>query len=166
MAEYERTVPFKNWTTEDFQGRFGIAVQSPTNSGDQNHSAELILDEPSIFKVGATYAVPQSVAIHFARQLAIRELHKLGTTRGDMLMQNDVDEYMARCFEGKLNESPLTKGYARLDETEETPEVLTAKPETAPSVEDEDGEHDREDIKATPVFKKGPGRPRKDEQYT
>ena len=173
--EYERTIPFKNWTTEDFKGIFGAAVPSPMNTVTENHTAELILSDPYLFKAGGTYSVPTSQAMHFAKQLAVRELHKLGTDRAAMLTDLDVKEYMDKCFPVKPQEGQNLNSFERIDKVEDA-EAKPAKEvaDANKTVNDEQNEveDDEEDNAAdeknnagAPVFKKTVGRPRKDAQY-
>jgi hypothetical protein len=173
--EYEKSIPFKNWSNEDFQGLFGAALPSPESTVTENHSAELILDNPYLFKAGGTYSVPQSQALHFAKQLAVRELHKLGTDRGAMLSDIDMREYMGRCFPVKPSENSKTNTFEQLDapssdaSAEDAGDESDNKTETDVQNQKEDDEDDNADDEknnaGAPVFKRTIGRPRKDAAY-
>lgn len=175
MQEYEKAVPFKNWSDEDFQGIYAAAQQSPMSNATENHSAELMLSEPYLFKAGGTYSVPMSQALHFAKQLAVRELHKLGTDRAAMLSDIDVKANMDKCFPVKPKEGANPNSFERIDVIEDAEAKPTVGIENAnKTVEDEQKEEsDDEDDNAddeknnagAPVFKKPIGRPRKDAQY-
>ena len=174
MAEYEKSIPFKNWSDEDFEGRFGMAIVSPETTPAENHSAELILDNPYLFKAGGTYSVPQSQALHFAKQLAIRELHKKGTDRAAMLSEIEVNENIAKAFPVKPTESSKTNEFERIDEVKDVeataaPIVSENKTEKDAQNEEDDSDDSVEDAKnnaGAPVFKRPVGRPKaKDAQY-
>lgn len=175
MAEYEKSIPFKNWSNEDFKGIFGAALVSPPTTPEENHSAELILDNPYLFKSGGTYNVPQSQALHFAKQLAVRELHKLGTDRAAMLTDADMKEYIGKCFPIKPSTESMTNTFERIDEVKDVeaqPAILTSenKTENDAQIESDDDEDDTaDDFKnnaGAPVFKRPVGRPRtKDAAY-
>ena len=172
--EYEKSIPFKNWSDEDFQGLFGAALVSPESTVTENHSAELLLDNPYLFKAGGTYGVPQSQALHFAKQLAVRELHKLGTDRAAMLTDVDMKEYVGKCFPVKPTESAMSNSFERLDAPQDV--VATASTEKTDNKTDTETQNEKEDDSddsadddknnaGAPVFKKPLGRPRKDAQY-
>jgi len=172
--EYEKSIPFKNWSDEDFQGLFGAALVSPESTVTENHSAELLLDNPYLFKAGGTYSVPQSQALHFAKQLAVRELHKLGTDRAAMLTDIDMKEYVGKCFPVKPTESAMSNSFERLDAPQDV--VATASTEKTDNKTDTETQNEKEDDSddsadddknnaGAPVFKKPLGRPRKDAQY-
>jgi hypothetical protein len=172
--EYEKSIPFKNWSDEDFQGLFGAALVSPESTVTENHSAELLLDNPYLFKAGGTYSVPQSQALHFAKQLAVRELHKLGTDRAAMLTDVDMKEYVGKCFPVKPTESAMSNSFERLDAPQDV--VATASTEKTDNKTDTETQNEKEDDSddsadddknnaGAPVFKKPLGRPRKDAQY-
>lgn len=164
--EYEKAIPFKNWSLTDFTGRFGSVDYT--------------------FKAGGTYSVPQSQATHFSKQLAVRELHEHGyrkpgvdiggdRVRGEMLSDLDVKEYADKCFPSiKPNAAESSVGsFDRLDEVKDTEakEAVGVKSEPAPTEEDEDEEEantsDEKNNAGAPTFKRGPGRPRtKDAEYT
>lgn len=177
MAEYEKSIPFKNWSAEDFQGIFGAAIVSPPTTPVENHSAELLLDNPYLFKAGGTYNVPQSQALHFAKQLAVRELHKIGTAKAEMLSDPDVKEYMAKCFPIKPSDSAMTNSFERIDEVkdvEASPAVPTSENKTENdkqseiTEDDDDDTSDEKNNAGAPVFKRPVGRPAKttkDTQY-
>lgn len=149
--EFEKSVSFKNWSGEKFEGIFG---------GDHYK-----------FEAGGSYNVPQSLANHFAKQLAVRELHALGTTKGEMLSDIDVNEYIARCFPNKPTTPTEANTFERIDEVIEG----EAKPavgiqtenktiETEQSETSKDDENDADDEKnnaGAPIFKKPIGRPKK-----
>jgi hypothetical protein len=171
MAEYEKSIPFKNWSEEDFEGRFGMAIVSPETTPLENHSAELVLDKPYLFKAGGTYSVPQSQALHFARQLAIRELHRKGTDRAAMLSDIEVNDYISKCFPIKPTESSKTNEFERIDEVkdvEATAAIPIAENKTDADVqnekenEEDDTAEDAKNNAGAPVFKRPVGRPRKE----
>lgn len=173
--EFEKTIPFKNWSTEDFQGIFGAAIVSPMTTSESNHSAELILDNPYLFKAGGTYSVPQSQALHFAKQLAVRELHKIGTAKAEMLSEPDMREYMDKCFPVKPSAEAMTNQFERIDEVKDVdataaPTIAENKTENdaqsdAKNENDDNADDDKNNAGA-PVFKRPVGRPRtKDAQY-
>ena len=153
--EYEKSVPFKNWTTAKFEGLFG---------GDMYK-----------FEAGGTYSVPLSQAMHFAKQLAVRELHALGTVQGEMLTDIDMKAYMDKCFPVKpTSQAAEGNSFERIDiavdETakaaEPTSENKTVDDEQKETSEDDDAEvTDEKNNAGQPVFKKPLGRPRKDAQY-
>lgn len=164
MAEFEKSVSFKNWTTDDFQGVFAAAIVSPMTSATENHSAELILDKPYLFKAGGTYSVPSSQAMHFAKQLAVRELHKIGTAKAEMLSEPDVREYMNRCFPASnpLEGNTTVNSFERIDEikdvdakaAEPMPENKTENDaQTQSSDDDDDNADDDKNNAGTPKFK-------------
>lgn len=175
MAEYEKSIPFKNWSEEDFQGIFGAAIVSPPTTPTENHSAELLLDKPYLFKAGGTYNVPQSQALHFAKQLAVRELHRIGTPKAEMLTDIDVKEYIAKCFPIKPSESPMSNSFERIDEVrdvEAQAAIPTSENKTENDLqkeikdEDEDSADDDKNNAGQPVFKRPVARPKsKDAQY-
>lgn len=173
--EFEKTIPFKNWSGEDFQGVFGAALVSPSTTPSENHSAELLLDNPYLFKAGATYSVPQSQALHFAKQLAVRELHRIGTAKAEMLSEPDMKEYMERCFPIKPSDKAMTNTFERIDEVKDV-EAQAATPTSENKTEndaqkeakdeDEDSADDEKNNAGAPVFKRPVGRPKtKDAQY-
>lgn len=163
MAEFEKSVPFKNWTDEDFQGIFGAAIVSPATTATENHSAELLLDKPYLFKAGGTYNVPASQALHFAKQLAVRELHKLGTDRAAMLTEPDVKEYMDKCFPGSnpIGANNTTNSFERIDEVKDvdakaavpTSENKTENDSQVDSSSDDDDADDEKNNAGAPKFK-------------
>lgn len=168
--EYEKSIPFKNWSDEDFKALFGGAQISPMTTEAENHSGEVLLSEPYLFKAGGTYSVPQSQALFFAEKLAVRELHKVGTDRAAMLTDTDMKEYVGRCFPVKPTEDSKTNSFERIDVTDG--EALPAtEPEDANTTEEketdeeEDSTEDEKNNAGAPVFKKPIGRPRKDSQY-
>ena len=154
--EFDKSVPFKNYSSTKFIGIYdGTSYE---------------------FEAGATYNVPFSMAAHFAKGLAVRELHALGTIAGEMLTEQDIQAYTDKCFPTKPS-SPTNSNnsFERIDVVEE------GKAEQAPVVEanktfeveqhetsddDEDDVDDEKNNAGAPVFKKPIGRPRKDAQYT
>lgn len=173
MAEYEKLIPFTNWSTEDFNGLFGAAIPSPSSNANENHTGELILDKPYLFKAGGTYSVPQTQALHFAKQLAVRELHRLGTPQAEMLTDIDMAANIAKCFPSKPSESAIANSFERLDvkdtEALAAVEVTANKTVNDEQLESDDDVDTVEDIKnnaGTPKFKAPLGRPRKDAQYS
>ena len=143
MAEYEKSIPFKNWSNNDFQGIFGAAIVSPPTTPTENHSAELLLDNPYLFKAGVTYNVPQSQALHFAKQLAVRELHRLGTDRAAMLTEPEVKEYMNKCFPIKPSANAMTNSFEVIDEPSKDVEATSVQ-ETSNTTE-KDVQNEKED---------------------
>lgn len=155
MAEFDKVVPFKNWSLTAFEGLFG---------GDHYK-----------FEAGGTYSVPSSMALHFAKQLAVRELHALGTTRGEMLSDIDMKEYMDKCFPVKPKVEGAASTFERIDVVTDAEAQPAKEPadanktiEVEQQEESDDDEADTSDDKnnaGAPVFKKTSGRPRKDAQY-
>lgn len=163
--EYEKAIPFKNWTLTDFKGIFGGVYYD--------------------FRRGATYSVPSGQALHFAKQLAVRELHEVGyraaginiggdRTRGEMLTDMDVEEYIAKCFPSiKPGDPETTSGsFDRIDEVKDVDAKEAAHPQTDNTATDREPEEDEENADdeknnaGAPTFKKPIGRPRKDAEYT
>lgn len=155
MADFDKVVPFKNWSSKPFEGLYG---------GDHYK-----------FEAGGTYSVPSSMALHFAKQLAVRELHALGTTRGEMLSEQDMKEYMDKCFPVKPKVGTESGSFERIDVVEDA----DAKPaagiaDANKTIEDEQEEESEDDeadtsdeknVAGAPKFKAPVGRPRKDAQY-
>ena len=176
MSEYEKAIPFKNWTTEDFLGNYG---HETITDEDGNRVIKYGQYE---FKPGGTYSVPASQAVLFARQLAVRELHRHGyqgtrpgstnkIERGEMLSDMDVKEYMDKCFPGaKPGEASPIGTFERIDITDTPAEpskgVQDANnaPQSAEYDEDDNADDEKNNAGA-PKFKKPLGRPRKDAQY-
>lgn len=140
--EYEKPIPFKNWTSEDFKGLFGGVFYD--------------------FRAGATYSVPTSQAQHFAKQLAVRELHTGGyygnRVRGEMLSDQDMLEYSNKCFPSvKPGETELNAG--TFDEITDEPALDAIGPKDANTTQPRvipEGEEDADDEKnnaGTPKFK-------------
>lgn len=156
--EFEKVVLFKNWSLEDFTGRF--------NSEDY------------VFVAGATYSVPSSLAIHFARQLAVRELHRIGTAKAEMLSEQDMNDYMGRCFPLKEQQPSMASSFERIDEVKDG-EAKAAVPvkenKTESDIQKESSEEENDDETVEEVknnageltFKRPVGRPPKsrDAQY-
>lgn len=159
MAEFEKSVSFKNWSLKKFEGLFG---------GDHYK-----------FEAGGTYNVPQGMALHFAKQLAVRELHEHGyngnIVRGEMLSDLDMKEYMDKCFPVKAHATMAEpNSFERIDivDAEAKPAEGVADANKTIEVEQqetsEDDEADVTDEKnnaGAPKFKAPVGRPRKDAQY-
>ncbi len=150
MSEFEKSIPFKNWTTEKFIGHFN--------------------SESYPFEPGGTYNVPVSVALHFAKHLAVRELHKIGTAKAEMLSDPDMKEYMDKCFPTKPNlESPSMSSFERIDEVKDvevkdavpTPENKTEKDIQAETDDEDTTVTDEKNNAGAPTFKKPLGRPPK-----
>ena len=176
MSEYEKAIPFKNWTTEDFLGLFGHETVFDEEGG------RVIKYGQYDFKPGGTYSVPASQAVLFARQLAIRELHKHGyqgtrpgssnkMERGEMLSDLDVKEYMDRCFPGaKPGEASPIGTFERIDITNEPAQASTGTQDanttktSAEYTEDDNADDDKNNVGA-PKFKAKVGRPKKEAQY-
>lgn len=155
MAEFDKVVPFKNWSSTSFEGLFG--------------------GEHYKFEAGGTYSVPLSLANHFAKQLAVRELHALGTVKGEMLSDIDMKEYMDKCFPVKAKVGAFASTFERIDVVADT-EALPAKEiadanKTVVEEQKEESEDDEAEVTdeknnaGTPKFKAPVGRPRKDAQY-
>lgn len=149
--EFEKSVSFKNWSAEKFEGIFG---------GDHYK-----------FEAGGSYNVPQSLANHFAKQLAVRELHALGTVKGEMLSDIDVVEYMARCFPNKPTTQTEANTFERIDdvkdgnakpakEIEDANKTIEVEQKET-SDDDEDDADDEKNNAGAPIFKKPVGRPKK-----
>ena len=169
--DYEKSVQFKNWSSEDFMGSFAMAIPDQA-------SAEVKLERPYKFEAGGTYNVPQSQALHFAKQLAIEQLHKHGyngdQTRGEMLTDVDVKEYMDKCFPLKPVTAEEPNAFERVDvkdvpavEAAPVKENTTEKDVQNEQEDDSDDNADDEKNNAgAPKFKRGPGRPRtRDAEY-
>lgn len=156
MESFDKSVPFKNWSSTKFIGIYDGASYE--------------------FEAGATYSVPFSMAAHFANKLAVRELHALGTTVGDMLMEQDVQKNTDKCFPAKASTStPSTNSFERIDVVDGEAEAATTVADANKTLEveqsetsedDEDDVDDEKNNAGAPVFKKALGRPRKDAQYT
>lgn len=99
--EFEKAIPFKNWTSREFIGRFGGIDYK--------------------FDAGGTYNVPATQASHFAKQLAVQELHARGDARGEMLSDQDMAEYMGKCFPSVKPGDPenSTGTFDRIDEVKD-----------------------------------------------
>lgn len=159
MTQFDKEVPFKNWSLTAFEGLFG--------------------SEHYKFEAGGTYSVPSGMALHFAKQLAVRELHQNGyngnVTRGEMLSEQDMKEYMDKCFPVKQKVGSTLSTFERIDiaaDVEAKPAVEIADAnktiEDEQKEESEDDEADVADDKnnaGAPKFKNPVGRPRKDTQY-
>lgn len=147
--EYEKPIPFKNWTSTDFKGLYGGIFYD--------------------FRAGSTYSVPASQAKHFAKQLAVRELHTTGyygnMVRGEMLSDQDVKEFSDKCFPStKPDDEGVTSG--TFDVIEDSPEDVpakeaigvkdanTAKPREIP--DNEENADDEKNNAGTPKFKSNP----------
>ena len=154
--QFDKDVPFKNWTLTPFEGLYG---------GD-NYK----------FEAGGTYNVPSSLADHFAKQLAVRELHALGTVKGEMLSDPDMKEYMAKCFPVKRAVNATSSTFERIDIVADVPaepavgiadaNKTVSDEQSETSDDDDDDTPDEKNNAGTPKFKKPMGRPRKDAQYT
>lgn len=146
--EFEKSIPFKNWSPDEFVGRFGGIDYK--------------------FAAGGTYNVPASQASHFAKQLSVRELHARGyegnMTRGEMLSDQDMAEYMGRCFPstkpGDVESS--TGSFDRIDEVKDEAakdatgikDANTTKEREVP--DDEDNADDEKNNAGAPKFKSAP----------
>lgn len=153
--EFEKSVSFKNWSSEKFEGLFGA--------------------EHYKFEAGGTYNVPQGMALHFAKQLAVRELHQHGyngnTVRGEMLSDLDMKEYMDKCFPVKAHATMAEpNSFERIDITDAEAKPAEGIADANKTVEDEQKEEEDDDTTVTdeknnagtPKFKAPVGRPRKD----
>lgn len=129
--EYEKAIPFKNYSATDFRGRFASVDYT--------------------FKAGAVYLVPQSQALHFAQQLAVRELHAKKTPQAEMLSDVDMKEQMDKCFPGtKPSEQSTPGSFERIDEVKEgeSKEAIGVKDaNTTKEREIEEGEEETSDDK-------------------
>jgi len=153
--EFDKSVPFKNWTLKTFECIYG---------GDMYK-----------FEAGGTYNVPEKMALFFAKKLAVQELHALGTVKGEMLSEPDVQEYVAKCFPVKPTSQAAVNSFERIDiAVDETAKPVEGTEDANTTIEEEQKESEDEedntveDVKnnaGAPVFKKPLGRPRKDAQY-
>ncbi len=154
--EFDKSVPFKNWTTKVFECIYG---------GDMYK-----------FEAGGTYNVPISMANFFAKKMAVQELHALGTAKGEMLSEPDVQDYMAKCFPVKATSQPAINSFERIDiAVDDVAKPAIGLEDANTTVEEEQKEvpdeedNNADDVKnnaGAPVFKKPLGRPKKDAQYT
>lgn len=148
--QFTQNVPFTNWTSVDFTYKFA--------------------NEDYTFIAGATYNVPSDIAIHFAKHLAIRELHKEGK---DGLPEGEMVTYQAKCFPKGSPESTISKGFERIDIQEEKTTEVKAPQENKTIVEEQkessdDDEADTSDEKnraGVPKFKVNP-KTAKDKAYS
>lgn len=162
MAEFEKSVSFKNWSSSKFEGLY-----------DGDHYK---------FEAGGTYNVPQGIALLMAKQLAVRELHQDGyrksditfggdKVRGEMLTEQDVTEYIAKCFPVKLNQNTEPNTFERIDGNGHAETVGITDANKTLEVEQHETSGDDEDVDdeknnaGVPIFKKPVGRPKKDAQY-
>ncbi len=154
MAEFEKSVPFKNWSSTKFEGLFG---------GDHYK-----------FEAGGVYNVPQGMALLFAKQLAVRELHALGTQKGEMLSEPDMKEYMDKCFPVKPASSPAEgNSFERIDiAVDETAKPAKEVEDANKTIEDEQQEESEDDDAEVTDEKNNAGAPKfksssksKDKQY-
>ena len=114
--------------------------------------------------------------MHFAKQLAVRELHALGTVQGEMLTDIDMKKYMDKCFPVKPTSSPAEGNSFEVieiasDETAKPAKEVadankTIEVEQKETSEDDNAEvTDEKNNAGAPKFKAQVGRPRKDAQY-
>lgn len=147
--EFEKSVSFKNWSSTKFEGIF---------AGDHYK-----------FEAGGTYNVPVSMALHFAKQLAVRELHALGTTQGEMLSEPDMKEYIDRCFPVKAKSSAAEPNtFERIDiVTDGEAKAAETVADANKTIEDEQDETSDDDEAEVTDDKNNAGAPKfKDSQYS
>ena len=136
--EFVKEVLFKNWTTKDF-----------TYSYDKTEYT---------FAAGGSYRMPSDVAVHFAKHLAIRELHSSGDPRDEALPEIKMNDYQARCFPD--TKPGVSSGTFERVDIKDTPATEVKVPEVnktdATVQNDEDDNDDASDDKnnaGAPVFK-------------
>lgn len=172
---FVKEVPFKNWTSTDFTHNYG--------------------GEPYTFVAGATYSIPSDVALHFAKHLAISELHReaaearkkaraekrsedeinQAAAKYEALPENTMKEYQSNCFPAKDKKPGTANSFERIDVKDagavEVKPVAENKTETVAQHEtSDDDDADASDDKnnaGTPIIKgmAKRGRPSKDAQY-
>lgn len=136
--QIEKQIPFKNWTDEIFTYGFD--------------------GEDHTFEAGKTYSIPAGAAVHFARHLAIRELHKSGNPADHALPEVKMKDFISRA----LPQGSVTNAF------EEIPDKKPEYKEIETEVEDKAETAPVEEVKAPVSPKKPMGRPKKvkDEEYT
>jgi hypothetical protein len=142
-----KEVPFKNWTATDFTHNYG--------------------GESYTFAKGGTYSIPSDIALHFAKHLAIRELHaqadkaraeaKADKRSSDEIVQaaaafealpeNLMKEYQENCFPAKDKAQGASGSFERIDikdtnasEAKPIVENKTVKDEQKETSEDDDAD--------------------------
>ncbi len=136
---FVKSITFYNWTKKDF-------VHSYAKT-------------PYMFKAGKRYSVPEDVAVHFAKHLAIRECHD---QKDDALPKFKIDEYTAKCFPAskpsyetysteEISDAPLAENPQEFEEilTSVNPPIEMTEvkePSITPAVE-----KTVENVKSTPV---------------
>lgn len=163
-----KEVPFKNWTLKDFTHNYG--------------------GESYTFVSGGTYSIPSDIAIHFAKHLAISELHsqaeqakaqakkdKLSdeevvraAARYEALPENLMTEYQSKCFPEKSRQPGVMNSFERMDVKDEPatdvapmPENKTDKISQSETSDDDDADVSDDKNNAGAPIIKGVGRPRK-----
>jgi len=121
-----KQVPFKNWTSRDFIHKYD--------------------GESFTFAAGGTYSIPSDIALHFAKHLAIFELHsqaeqarkeakkeKLSldeqvqaAAKYEALPENLMTEYQEKCFPEKSQQPGIANSFERMDVKDEP--ATEAKP--------------------------------------
>lgn len=137
--QIEKQIPFKNWTDESFTYGFD--------------------GEEHTFEAGKTYSIPAGAATHFARHLAIRELHKSGNPADHALPEVKMKDFIGRA----LPQGSVTNAFEEIpDKKPEYKEIETqtmVKEATLPT----------DSVPESPIKPKKPmGRPKKvkDDEYT
>ena len=156
-----REVPFKNWTSTDFTYKYA--------------------GEEYTFATGGTYSIPSDIALHFAKHLAIRELHSQADTARkeakadkrssdeivqaaavfEALPENLIKEYQERCFPKKNRQPSATNSFERIDVSDEpskdaVPMTENKTDTTSQSEISDDDDADTSDDKnnaGTPIIK-------------
>ncbi len=151
---YEKEVVFKNWTKENFQEKFNSLI--------------------SDFEAGASYRVPSGQAYHFAKKLAIRELHREGK---DGLPEKLLNEYIERCFpdkahipqagvfDGKYEKISLDNGDSNEEKPENRSENTTVKDVQNKESEEDETTEDEKNNAGAPKIKGRKASLTKDAQY-
>ena len=133
--QIEKQIPFKNWTEEVFTYGFD--------------------GEEHTFEAGKTYSIPAGAATHFARHLAIRELHKSGNPADHALPEVKMKDFIGRA----LPQGSVTNAFEEIpDKKPEYKEIETEVVETAK----EEVKEEVKTVQEAPVSPKKPmGRPKK-----
>jgi len=126
-------VIFINWTNEDFTGMFD----------GKTHR----------FEASCRYDIPSAIALHFAKHLTVRELHKQGH---DNLPQVLYNEYFKKCFGGEI---PVVEQELKFKKVDETGRPIKEKKEVKVEEVEENQEEDEEEEYESPIV---PGEPKID----
>lgn len=171
--QFVKEVPFKNWTKTDFTHNY--AGQSYT------------------FSAGGTYSIPSDIGIHFAKHLAIRELHAQAEeartqAKKDRLNSDEIvqaaakfealpdtlmKEYQEKCFPKKDKQPGISNSFERIDirdsdasDAKPAPENRTeAATQRESSDDDEADASDDKNNAGAPLIKGLKSRKSKDAQY-